>query len=161
MPFLYISKNFNLEFMKKTALLLLIMVVILSCDKKQVYRNFENQIEAQRWSEKDVKIHTFDILEDGKSYNVFLEISHVLGSEMNEFPVVFEVSKPDGSTEKGEEVVNFKNADCMGDVCDVKILLKEKLQLKKGKYIVKFSPKSKFGFVPNIIGVGLSVEIKE
>lgn len=161
MPFLYISKNFNLEFMKKTALLLLIMVVILSCDKKQVYRNFENEIEAQRWSESDLKTHTFEISEDDRNYNVYLEISHVLGSEMNVFPVSFEVTKPDGSMEKGEVVVDFKNSDCMGDVCDVKFLLKEKLQLKKGKYTVKFSPKSKFGFVPNIIGVGLSVEIKE
>ena len=101
-----------------------------------------------------------DIIHD-RNYNVYLEISHVLGSEMNVFPVSFEVTKPDGSMEKGEVVVDFKNSDCMGDVCDVKFLLKEKLQLKKGKYTVKFSPKSKFGFVPNIIGVGLSVEIKE
>jgi gliding motility-associated lipoprotein GldH len=161
MPFLYISKNFNLQIMKKTVILLLVLFVTLSCDKKQVYRNFENEIAAQRWNESDVKTHTFEILEDDKSYNVFIEVSHVLGTEMNEFPVNFEVTKPDGSIEKGEVVVNFKNSECMGDVCDVKFLVKEKLKLKKGKYTVKFSPKSKFGFVPNIIGVGLSVEIKE
>ncbi len=80
---------------------------------------------------------------------------------MNEFPLDFEVAKPDGSTEKEKVMVNFKNTECLGDVCDVKFLVKEKLQLKKGKYTVKFSPKSKFGFVPNIIGVGLCVEIKE
>lgn len=161
MPFLYISKNFNLQIMKKFAILLLVLFVTLSCDKKQVYRNFENEIAAQRWNESDVKTHAFEILEDDKSYNVFIEISHVLGSEMNEFPVNFEVAKPDGSIEKGEVIVNFKNSECMGDICDVKFLLKEKLKLKKGKYTVKFSPISKFGFVPNIIGVGLSVEIKE
>ena len=161
MPFLYISKNFNLQIMKKTVILLLVLFVTLSCDKKQVYRNFENEITAQRWNESDVKIHTFEILEDDKSYNVFIEVSHVLGSEMNEFPVNFEVTKPNGSIEKGDVIVNFKNSECMGDVCDVKFLVKEKLKLKKGKYIVKFFPKSKFGFVPNIIGVGLCVEIKE
>lgn len=147
--------------MKKTALLLFVMLTTLSCDKKQVYRNFENEIQSQRWNENDVKTHDFEISEDGKNYNIFIEISHVLGSEMNEFPVNFEMSKPDGSTEKGEVVVNFKNSDCMGDVCDVKFLLKGKVELKKGKYTVKFSPESKFGFVPNIIGVGLSVEITE
>ena len=161
MPFLYISKNFNLQIMKKIAILLLMMIVIISCDKKQVYRNFENDIAAQRWNESDEKTHSFEILEDDKNYNVYVEISHVFGSEMNEFPVNFEVTKPDGSVEKGEVIVNFKNTECLGDVCDVKFLVKEKLKLKKGKYIVKFSPKSKFGFVPNIIGVGLSVEIKE
>lgn len=161
MPFLYISKNFNLQIMKKAALLLLVMLTTLSCDKKQVYRNFENEIESQRWVEKDVKTHTFEILEDGKNYNVFIEISHVRDTEMNEFPVDFEVTKPDGSIEKGEVMVNFKNTECMGDVCDVKFLVKEKVKLNKGKYTVKFSPISKFGFVPNIIGVGLSVDIKE
>lgn len=147
--------------MKKAALIVLVLFATLSCDKKQVYKNFENEIESHRWNESDIKTHEFEILEDDKNYNVFIEISHVLGSEMNEFPVDFEMTKPDGSAEKGEVMVNFKNADCMGDICDVKFLVKEKLKLKKGKYTVKFSPKSKFGFVPNIIGVGLSVEIKE
>ena len=147
--------------MKKASLLLLVMLVSLSCDKKQVYRNFENEIQSQRWTENDVKTHNFEILEDNKHYNVFIEISHVFGSEMDEFPVIFEVTKPDGSTEKGEVIVNFKKSECLGDICDVKFLVKEKLKLKKGKYTVRFSPKSKYGFVPNIIGVGLSVEIKE
>lgn len=146
--------------MKKTVILL-VLFVVLSCNKKQVYRNFENEIEAQRWKESDIKTHSFEILEDDKAYNVFIEISHALGSEMNEFPVNFEVTKPDGSVEKGEVVVNFKNSDCMGDICDVKFLIKEKLKLKKGNYSVRFSPKSKYGFVPNIIGVGLTIEIKE
>ena len=147
--------------MKKPVILLLLLFVILSCDKKQVYRNFENEINAQRWSESDVKTHTFEISESDKSYNVFIELSHVFGSEMSDFPVSFEVTKPDGSVEKGEVVVDFKNSECLGDVCDVKFLVKEKLKLKKGKYTVKFSPKLKHGFVPIIIGVGLTVEIKE
>ena len=147
--------------MKKAAVLLFVTFVILSCNKKQVYRDFENEITSQRWDEKDSKSHNFEILEDDKNYNVFIEISHVRGTEMDEFPVLFEISKPDGSIEKEEVLVNFKNTDCLGDICDVKFLVKEKVRLNKGKYMVKFSPKSKYGFVPNIIGVGLSVEIKE
>lgn len=147
--------------MKKLVLFAFALFVILSCDKKQVYRDFENGIQSERWSEKDVKVHEFEIDVDNRNYDVFIEISHVLGTEMNEFPVLFEVVKPDGTIEKGEVLVNFKNSECLGDVCDVKFLVKEKVKLNKGKYKVSFSPKSKFGFVPNIIGVGLSVEIKE
>lgn len=161
MPFSYFSQNFNLLIMKKIAILLLVMFGTLSCDKKQVYRDFENEIEAQRWTENDVKTHEFEILEADRHYNIFIEISHVLGTEMDEFPLNFEVTKPDGSSEKAEVLINFKNSDCMGDVCDVKFLVKEKVKLKKGKYKVQFSPISKYGFVPNIIGVGLTVEIKE
>lgn len=145
--------------MKKAALFILVLLVTLSCDKNQVYREFENLMESLRWAEKDVKTHNFEILEDEKNYSIFLEISHVLGSEMNEFPVNFEVTNPDGTIQKGEVVVNFKNSECLGDICDVKFLIEEISLIKKGKYTVKFSPKSKFGFVPNIIGVGLSVEI--
>lgn len=147
--------------MKKLVLLAFVFCVVWSCDKKQVYRDFENGIQSERWSEKDVKVHEFEIDVDNRNYNIFIEISHVLGTEMNEFPVLFEVVKPDGTIEKGEVLVNFKNSECLGDVCDVKFLVKEKVKLNRGKYKVSFSPKSKFGFVPNIMGVGLSVEIKE
>ena len=163
MPFLYFSKNFNQTyyFMRKLFLILLFGITLISCEKKYIYREFENEISAQRWTENDIKKHEFEILEEDKYYKVFIEISHVRGTEMDEFPVSFEVKKPDGTIEKGDVMVNFKNTDCLGDVCDVKFLVKEKVKLKKGKYKVQFSPKSKFGFVPNIIGVGLSVERAE
>lgn len=147
--------------MKKAIVSIFVMFVTLSCDKKQVYSDFENDIESQRWNEKDVKTHDFEILEDAKNYNVFIEISHVRGTEMDEFPIVYEITKPDGTLEKAEVMMSLKKTECLGDICDVKFLVKEKVQLNKGKYTVRFSPKSKFGFVPNIIGVGLSVEIKE
>lgn len=161
MPFSYFSKNFNPHIMKKVIVCILVTFVTLSCNKKQVYRDFENEIESQRWTEKEVKTHTFEISEDNMNYNIFIEISHVLGTEMDEFPLNFEVTKPDGAVEKCEVLINFEKTECLGDICDVKFLVKEKLKLKKGKYVVKFSPISKYGFVPNIIGVGLSVEITE
>lgn len=147
--------------MKKTVLLLCVLLLFLSCEKKQVYRNFDNNLEASRWKEQDFKMHSFEIIDDTLNYSIFIEISHVLGTEMNEFPVSFEVTNPNGSVENGEVLVNFKNSDCSGDICDVKFLVKEKIKLKKGKYKVRFAPKSKFGFVPNIIGVGLTIEKQE
>lgn len=163
MPFLYFSKTLIKPtiLMRKLFLIYLFGITLISCEKKQIYREFENEISAQRWTENDIKKHEFEILDMDKFYNVFIDISHVRGTEMNEFPVSFEVEKPDGTIEKGDVIVNFKNTDCLGDVCDVKFLVKEKVKLKKGKYKVQFSPKSKFGFVPNIIGVGLCVEKTE
>lgn len=147
--------------MKKTLVVLLLLFVTFSCNKKQVYKNFENGMESQRWNENDIKTHDFEILEDGITYSFFIEVSHVLGTEMDEFPVVIEIKNPDGTLEKREVVVNFKNSECLGDICDVKFLVKEKIQLMKGDYSVRFYPKSKYGFVPNILGVGLTVEIQE
>lgn len=147
--------------MKKTVILFLVLVLILSCNKKQVYKKFENNLEAARWNEKEVKNHTFQILDDTNNYDIIIDISHVLGTELNEFPVHFELIYPNGTVDNGEILVNFKNSDCLGDICDASFLLKENSTLSKGQYRVKLYPKSEFGFVPNIIGVGLRVEKKE
>lgn len=147
--------------MKKSGILFLVLVLTLSCNKKQVYKKFENHTEAARWNEKEVKSHSFEILDAAATYSIWIDISHIFGTELNEFPVHFELIYPNGTVDKGEILVNFKNSDCLGDICDANFLLKENSTLAKGKYKVRFYPKSKFGFVPNIIGVGLRVEKKE
>lgn len=147
------------KLMKKTVAILLLALAMTSCNKNQIYREFENEISAQRWTENDMKNHEFEILEDGKNYNIYIEISHVRETEMNKFPIDFEITKPDGTIEKSNVAMDFVNTDCAGDVCDVKFLVKENVALQKGKYKISFSPRSKYGFVPNIIGVGLSVEV--
>ena len=161
MPFLYFSRNFYLLIMRNVIIGFLFALTLSSCNKSQIYKEFENEISAQRWTENDIKKHEFEITEENKKYNIFIEISHVRGTEMDKFPIDFEITKPDGSVEKSMITMNFSKTDCLGDVCDVKFLAVEKLALSKGKYKVSFSPKSKFGFVPNIIGVGISVEKAE
>lgn len=149
------------ELMKKIVTILLFALLLISCNKNQIYREYENEISAQRWTENDIKKHEFVITEDNKNYNIFIEISHVRGTEMDKFPIIFEMTKPDGNIQKNTVEMNLTKTECLGDVCDVKFLAIEKLGLSKGKYKVSFSPKSKFGFVPNIIGVGMSVETAE
>lgn len=161
MPFLYFSITLTkpTKLMKKTFAILLLALTLTSCNKNEIYREFENEISAQRWTESDVKTHEFEIQDEGKNYNVYIEISHVRGTEMSKFPIFFEMTKADGSKDSSTISMDFTKTECAGDVCDVKFLAKEKMSLGKGKYKISFSPKSKFGFVPNIIGVGLSIEL--
>lgn len=161
MPFSYFSKNFNLQIMKNLFFLMFCFITIVACNKKQIYREYENELPEKRWKESDVKTYEFEISETDKTCNVSIEISNVLGTEMNVFPIELKITKPDGSEILQTAEIKLNDKDCLGDICDEKIVVLEKFNFVKGKYKIEVAPKSKFGFVPNIIGVGLSVEIKE
>jgi hypothetical protein len=157
MPFFVtLVKTLSYYSMKNMIILFCLSIFILSCNKNQVYREFENEINAQRWTENDVKKHEIWLEESGK-YDVYIEISHVVGTEMDKFPVEIKLDN-NGKIETFTHVLVFKETDCLGDICDDKVKIKSHIELPKGKCVISFSPKSKFGFVPNIIGVGLSVE---
>jgi gliding motility-associated lipoprotein GldH len=161
MPFSYFSKNFNLQIMKKIIFLMLSFASLISCTKKEVFSEFEKDLPENRWNEKDMKTYDFEISDATKDYNLFFKISHVFGSEMSAFPIDLKITQPDGSILLKIIEVNLENTDCLGDICDSKINIVENFKFMQGKYKIEMSPKSKFGFVPNIIGIGLSVEIKE
>lgn len=131
--------------------------IVLSCNKNQIYHSFENLPEDKRWLCSLVQKHEFTIEEEA-NYSVYLNISNVFGTEMKTFPIELEITKPNGSIEKATIAVDLSVADCIGDICDVKFPIRENLKLEKDVYKIQFIPKSTYGFVPNIIGVGLTVE---
>lgn len=143
--------------MRKIHYLFLMFFIVLSCNKNQIYHSFENLPEDKRWLCSLVQKHEFTIEEEA-NYSVYLNISNVFGTEMKTFPIELEITKPNGSIEKATIAVDLSVADCVGDICDVKFPIRENLKLEKGVYTIQFIPKSTYGFVPNIIGVGLTVE---
>lgn len=143
--------------MRKIHYLFLMFFIVLSCNKNQIYHSFENLPEDKRWLCSLVQKHEFTIEEEA-NYSVYLNISNVFGTEMKTFPIELEITKPNGSIEKATIAVDLSVADCIGDICDVKFPIRENLKLEKDVYKIQFIPKSTYGFVPNIIGVGLTVE---
>lgn len=143
--------------MRKFYGLLVLCFVVLACNKNQVYREIVDLPEEHRWSDKDIQVHEFTIEEMG-AYSVYLNVSHVRGTEMTKFPLQLEVTKPNGSVEKATLTVDLSKTDCVGDICDVKFPIKENLNLEKGSYKISYYPQSQFGFIPNILAVGLVVE---
>lgn len=143
--------------MRKIHYLFLMFFIVLSCNKNQIYHSFENLPEDKRWLCSLVQKHEFTIEEEA-NYSVYLNISNVFGTEMKTFPIELEITKPNGSIEKATIAVDLSVAVCIGDICDVKFPIRENLKLEKGVYKIQFIPKSTYGFVPNIIGVGLTVE---
>lgn len=143
--------------MRKIHYIFLMFFIVLSCNKNQIYHSFENLPEDKRWLRSSIQKHEFTIEEEA-NYSVYLNISNVFGTEMKTFPIELEITKPNGSIEKATIAVDLSVADCVGDICDVKFPIRENLKLEKGVYTIQFIPKSTYGFVPNIIGVGLTVE---
>ena len=114
-------------------------------------------LKENRWYEKDSKKFEFEIIEEG-NYSIFIELSHVLGTQFEKLPVELKVTRPNGASETAQLELNCTKSECVGDICDLKQLIKEKQKLVKGIYKIEIKPKTPFEFAPNIIGVGFSVE---
>lgn len=142
---------------------LIAFLAIISCNKDNVFHKFDKDFESNRWSKLDIKKYDFEISEPNK-YDVILEFSHIYDYDMETIPFVINIQSPDGTetNEKLELPIKDKSgkhlADCSGDICDLKYVLKPNYDLEKGNYSISISNTSKFGFLPNVLGVGLKVK---
>lgn len=143
--------------MSKFGYLFVFCFLLIACQKNQIYRDIIDLPEDHRWFEKDRQVHEFTIEETG-IYNVYLSVSHVRDTEMTKFPLNIEVTKPNGTIEKATLTVDITKTECVGDICDLNFPIKESLNLEKGTYKISFFPQSPFGYVPNIIAVGVVVD---
>jgi len=57
--------------MKKNIFLLFaLFFVVISCNKLEVYNQFDDRFAENRWQENDVKTYDFTIDDDSKLYNI-------------------------------------------------------------------------------------------
>lgn len=151
--------------MKKIMLFVAFMFLV-SCNKNQIYHKFDKNFESNRWNESDVKLYDFTISEEN-SYDVIIEFSHIYDYDMASIPLVVKMKFPN----KKEFIENLnlpikdesgkQLADCSGDICDFYYTFKSSQNLPKGDYSISVAHKSKFGFLPNVLGVGLTVDISK
>ena len=82
-------------------------------------------------------------------------------------PINFIIENPAGEKENITIALKIKDssgkqlAECAGDVCDLYYKIKEKTKLQKGKYKITIFHSFKGPFLPNVIGIGLSVAPKK
>jgi hypothetical protein len=144
----------------KAILFLFALLLFAGCNKNVVFDDFERLPENHRWLETDKKTFTFTVATNKKPHTISIPFSFVKSTEMNTFPLIMRITQPDGKTAQGRFMVTLKEEDCAGDICDCTVLFKEAIFLAEGKYTITFAPESKYGFVPNILGVGLIVKEK-
>jgi len=150
----------------KTKLLCLsaLFFLLMSCNSSDTFSQFDKMPESNRWMKTDVKEYQFDIKDDSKSYNIVFEFSHVYDYQFASIPVQFVIENPEGKVENLTIDVPIRDAsgkqlaDCLGDVCDLEYIVKEKIKLHKGTYKIKISHNFEAApFLPNVIGIGLAV----
>lgn len=149
----------------KLFILLTLFALLISCSKNGHYSSFETFSEDNRWNQSDSKVFNFDITNDNQSFAISFKFSHVYNYQFAEVPITFVIESPDGKIEtlpiqlKIKDASGKQLADCSGDVCDLEYKIKEKTKLNKGSYKVTISQNFKGApFLPNVIGIGLSVD---
>lgn len=152
--------------MKRTLLLLLCSILLcVSCDQKEIYRKIDDNFSQNRWDQKDSKTYAFTITDETKPYTIFFLFSHVYDYQFDQVPMDFKIIDPSGKEEIISNSIKIKDAngkqlaDCGGDFCDLKQLLKEKVSLQKGEYKIIVTQRFKGPYLPNVLGVGIEVEV--
>lgn len=151
--------------MKNSTLLFVgFFFLLISCNKKAVFDQFDTDFESNRWLEKDSKTYGFTIDDDSKLYNITFAFSHVYDYQFSSVPLNIKIVDPSGKEEPMTIDLQIKDAsgkqlaDCSGDVCDLFFKIKEKTKLQKGNYKAIISHSFSGPYLPNVIGVGLKVE---
>lgn len=148
--------------MKTKYIALFAFLFLFSCDENKVFHQFDKNFESNRWLEKDIKTYDFTISEENK-YDVVIEFSHVYDYDMASIPLVIKMKTPDGNetTEKLDLPIKDETgkqlAECSGDICDLYYTYKANQSFTKGEYSISIANTSAFGFLPNVIGVGLTM----
>lgn len=140
--------------------LLLIAVVLFSCDKNVVFKQFDSDFDQNRWQRTDVKTYEMQIEQQGV-YDLEIDFSYVAGIQFAEIPIYFQLIDPEGTIEKQDVILQTKTpegtdvGDCVGDYCDMRHVVLKSKPLKPGKYTVKLNNAFNNAYLPNVIGVGI------
>ncbi|MCW1147603.1 gliding motility lipoprotein GldH [Flavobacterium lacisediminis] len=153
--------------MKAKLILFALVFVLTSCNKNEVYDEFNRDFTDNRWESKDVKSFEFENMQSEGVCELKLHFGHISGFQFKEVPLEVEITTPDGKTETLPVAMKLIDdsgkdlGDCSGDVCDVFQTIKTFEKLEKGKY--KVAVKSKFTgpYLPNVLGVGILIERKK
>lgn len=150
--------------LKLKFLLLFITYSFISCNSNAIYNEFNTDFDSNRWNSNEVTTFEFDNPEEIQVGSIKLHIGHIYDFQFANVPMEINIISPEGSSETIYVDVKFKDesgkdlADCSGDICDLYTSIVVNKKLLKGKY--KFEIKNKFEslFLPNILGVGITIE---
>lgn len=143
------------------------LTLLISCNESKVFSKFDMGFPNNRWEKTNEKTYAFSITDEAKPYDVILRFSHVYDYQFASIPIAVKITDPSGKEEKLSIDLKIKDdsgkqlADCSGDICDLDFKIKNKAKLSKGNYTIAISNSFNGPYLPNVLGVGLNVEIAE
>lgn len=138
-------------------------VFCFSCDRSTVFKTDFKSFKSNRWFVEDELLFEVEMEKEGE-YNVVLFLSHVYGIDCDELPIILKIIDPNGDKIEQKVGVKLKNkkgtdlGECLGDICDLEVVLKKKVKFFKGKYFFKIKNDYIRNYLPNVIGVGMGVK---
>jgi gliding motility-associated lipoprotein GldH len=151
----------------KTIYFFLVILVFVSCDTSSVYSKRDTDFKNNQWQKTDSRTYDFTIADDTKLYDIEFNFGHVYDYQFDAVPITIKMVNPSGEVETIPFNLQLKDkkgkdlGDCSGDICDVKKVVKEKVKLTKGKYKIMISHTFKHTYLPNILSVGIDVNVVE
>lgn len=147
--------------MKKIVLTTLLTLSLLtSCDKQNVYKEFDRSFDENRWLKSDIKTYDFALEKAGK-YDLQIDYSHVAGFQFTEIPIRIEIVAPSGAVTGENYMIQTKDdkgndlGDCTGDLCDIRQTLFKSRELSAGNYKIRLINEFDNEYLPNTVGLGI------
>ena len=80
--------------MKLKLIFLLLFTILQSCNKNQVFNEFNSDFEDNRWTSNDVKVFEFENVASDDLHVIKLQLSHIYDFDFAEIPIEVELIAP-------------------------------------------------------------------
>lgn len=147
----------------KRALIISILIVFISCSGGTVFKEF---IKMEKLSWNRFQVLKFNVpVKKNTSYDFQVVIRHIPEVPFNGLPVNITLQTTSGETRSLDYTIRLKEndgklkADCMGDLCDIIVTIKDDLRFTEdGICDVTLSNRMHKVESPGILEVGLIVK---
>jgi len=151
----------------KKILFLLLMFILVSCNKNVVFKETIKDFSGNRWALNDIKTFKINLKEDVQNAGIFLHFSHVFEPQYKSVPLAVVLEHPDGKQDnvflelQTEDAAGNSLSDCAGDVCELTMPVKDSINLAKGAYKLIILNKFNGEYIPNVLALGVTVEAQD
>ena len=146
-------------------LLTLILHLLSGCNRYSVVYEEYTKFDDLSWNRFDLLTFEMQVEDIASPYNIFLTVRHIPEVPYEELNLNFTIFAPGGDMRTTDYTIEFydidgkKRSDCLGDLCDLQLLLREGFRFNE-QGLVRFELENKYTKVelPGIIEVGLMVQ---
>ena len=148
-----------------TILLALILHLLSGCNRYTIVYEEYTKFDDLSWNRFDLLTFEMQVEDIASPYNIFLTVRHIPEVPYEELNLNFTIFAPGGDMRTTDYTLEFldidgnKQSDCLGDLCDLQVLLREGFRFSE-QGLVRFELENKYTKVelPGIIEVGLMVQ---
>ncbi len=139
-----------------------VVLLTLSYSCTNTSSNQSKIFDQNQWKKSNPQTFIFNQTEDSKPCTIVFSFSHVYEYQFDSVPLIFTLTKADGSAEIKKIDLQLKDkngkdlGDCAGDICDLNTVIFENISLPKGENTLKVAHTFHFDYLPNVLQIGVN-----